>query len=367
MSCDRQSGKVNSAANVAGTPSVAGKGGYLAGWRGWLKRLRRFFRRSSEDQQNTPIDYASLPQLEPANTPNRQIANTQIANTRMANGQIPRENAVATAQGQMTNDQGQLTNAKSQLTTDKRPMTNDKIRLTEAAVDLVLGVGEHKRLVRVDQAFAVWRGNRPTGMALTPAVMIDPRGQVGTSGCWGVTHIDTGQLIAGDFTDIDQAEGMATLLADFDWTQPFEAMSKSEINEAKRIIEGYRRTLKGPGESVPDEDLTGQLVSDGFGDIAFVIEDHGPKLVLANPRDGRYVMPRNMAGPLTEEACRDARLARPIEPANGVLCAGCNLPANDREVQAWHAIDGKPYCQDCSREAAKEAGCTFAEDWEFGQ
>ena len=256
----------------------------------------------------------------------------------------------------MTNDQEPV------LSLPKEQRAKKKIRLREEAVDVAGGDSEGRsRLIRRDRAFAVLAGERPTGMALTPSYQIK-NGQPLTGETWGVTHVDTGRLIAGGFDDLRQAEGLAARLAGLDWSRPFETMPRAGVQTATRIIHDSRAGLAERAQAGTADAWTGQLVRDGLGDPAYVVEDHGLKVMLAN-QGGRYAMPRTMIAPLSEAACRAAKLAQPVEPADGAACLTCGLTANQQEIQEWHRIAGSLYCHHCARDAARRAGYTFGQDW----
>jgi len=235
------------------------------------------------------------------------------------------------------------------------------VRLQEQPVEVIVGGknGAPPRMVRLEKnTFAVLRGDTPTGMALTPA-MIDGRPAPDR---WAVTHIDTGRAFADSFRDIHEAEGLAALLSQFDWTRPFDAMPQSVLTEAGDIIGRYQAQLTALRGSLTDRawrnrDLTGKWVNDGLGDPAIVLEDNGEKLILAGA-DGKYAMPRNVVQAPSEADFKHLKLAMPVEPdmlPADTVCARCNRSVTQTFDEQWFTIDNRTYCETCAPDAAKNA------------
>jgi hypothetical protein len=68
--------------------------------------------------------------------------------------------------------------------------------------------------------YAVWTGQKDTGLTLAPEVKMAANGQVKINKSrWFVNFDQVSKPIAGPYESVRQARAMATLLAHLDWTK----------------------------------------------------------------------------------------------------------------------------------------------------
>ena len=79
-----------------------------------------------------------------------------------------------------------------------------------------------------------------TGLAITPYLESGQGKTTAKEGTWGVTHTGSGALVDGPYDSVAQAQGLATKLSNLPWNG---AMSKQEIDRAKRIIRAHRSVV----------------------------------------------------------------------------------------------------------------------------
>jgi len=379
MSCETNANKISSANFSAGLARLAAKGAYVRAVRRNIKLARRALDATRRFLAGTPAPTSTaVPELKPVET---------VSPVTPPAGKTCTECGTATAHpGAWYRLDGQYHCADCAPAAAKRlgvalavAVPHSAIRLTarnavsgtyrapgavrlqEQPVDVIVGGenGAPPRMVRLEEnAFAVLRGDTPTGMALTPA-MIDGRP---APDLWAVTHMDTGRAFADGFRDIHEAEGLAALLSQFNWTQPFDAMPQSVLKEAGEIIGRYQAQLTTLRGSLTDRawrnrDLTGKWVNDGLGDLAMVLEDNGEKLILAGA-DGKYAMPRNVVQAPSAQAFKDLKLAQPLETAtlpSGQVCARCGQTARDTLDDVWFSINAETVCDTCAPDAAAQS------------
>ena len=116
------------------------------------------------------------------------------------------------------------------------------IRLEERTVAITTSEGRVR--ISKDAYFVYKRNGEGTGLAITPLVESDGMGNfiVSQKG-WNITHLDSGMIMAGPFGHINEARGLAALLADNDWRRPADQLSQHEVATARRIIRDYKDTL----------------------------------------------------------------------------------------------------------------------------
>lgn len=401
MSCAYRSGCVAGVALLSGLPARCSTSAYLAGLKQALAgpgRLVTYIGQAArqilqlEARQDEPLDYSAIPQLDRKATA-RPLAPAQLAGKRCRRCGATSEAqpgpwflireqpycehcapraAGAAGVGLISGPDWPASSSPAaalppgNAASRPRPGQNRQLRLKEQPVDIAVGIAEGAApgLVRVEGAYAVLAGDRPTGMALTPELAVKT-GQA--TGDWSVTHIDTGLAIAGGFSDLGQAERMAALLAHIDWTRPFETMAQAEIAEAKQIIRAYQASLaQAAGDAATrswrGRELDGQLVGDGFGEVAYAVEDLGEQVRLVGP-EGAYLAPRNLIQPLAHGDYLATRLAQPIEPEAGTLCSTCLKDVADGPSEEWYRIRGGVFCDSCAPAAAGQAGYLMPQDW----
>ncbi|MEM7032537.1 MAG: hypothetical protein AAF629_23490 [Chloroflexota bacterium] len=303
------------------------------------------------DKQNSPIDFQMIPQLEARNPANTKHM-SKSASTSSPSPLGPLNDIGSTTRTTKSARQSSITKT---------------IRLRERPVQVVLANLEQDgrpQIFQVDQAFEVLMGDRPTGMALTPKLNLNT-GE--STDQWNVTHIDTGMSIATDFADLEQAQTLAEHLSHIDWHTPFEQLPQTTLNEAKRVIQDYEQQLASVSgdtktQAWRKQDLSQQLVNDGLGDVAYVIEDLGDQVRLSNT-NGPYLMPRNMLCPLNQADYQAHKIAQPLQPATGERCHHCQKQAYQDEAY-WYRIQDQTTCDACATPQAEKAGYVLPEDIE---
>lgn len=95
------------------------------------------------------------------------------------------------------------------------------------------------------EGYAVWTGKRDTGLTLVPEVRLaaDGQAQVNKSH-WYVNYDRAGKLVAGPYSSVSEARGMASLLTNLDWTRPVEQFADEEIRIVTRVTREYREDLE---------------------------------------------------------------------------------------------------------------------------
>ncbi|MCB0165007.1 MAG: hypothetical protein KDI79_12320, partial [Anaerolineae bacterium] len=89
------------------------------------------------------------------------------------------------------------------------------------------------------------RDRQETGLTITPAVKIDGSGQMQVNkNSWFVNYDRVGQPVGGPFRTRQEAGGLASELARFDWTRAIEEFSDEEIRGSVRLANNYRETLR---------------------------------------------------------------------------------------------------------------------------
>jgi hypothetical protein len=93
--------------------------------------------------------------------------------------------------------------------------------------------------------YAVWTGQKDTGLTLAPEVKLAANGQVKINKShWFVHYNRASQPVAGPYESVRAARGMASLLAHFDWTKNVEDFSESEIRQISHLTQDYRHELE---------------------------------------------------------------------------------------------------------------------------
>jgi hypothetical protein len=88
------------------------------------------------------------------------------------------------------------------------------------------------------------RDRQETGLTITPAFKIDGNGQVQLNKkSWFVNYDRIGQSVGGPFRTRQEAEGLASELARFDWNRAIEEFSDEEIRGLVRLANDYRENL----------------------------------------------------------------------------------------------------------------------------
>ncbi len=94
------------------------------------------------------------------------------------------------------------------------------------------------------EGYAVWTGQKDTGLTLVPEVKLEASGQAQVNKSrWFVNYDRAGKPVAGPYRSVSEARGMASLLAHFDWTRGVENFEDEEIRAVTRMAREYREDL----------------------------------------------------------------------------------------------------------------------------
>jgi hypothetical protein len=117
------------------------------------------------------------------------------------------------------------------------------IWLRKAPVEVMTDRG---RARIAEGAFFVYRQDGSgTGLAVTPVVVYDEAGSLSPARPhrFCITHLNSGKTLAGPFTTIEEAQGLASILAGIDWRRPAESFSRREVAVTQQVIKDYRTAL----------------------------------------------------------------------------------------------------------------------------
>jgi hypothetical protein len=93
--------------------------------------------------------------------------------------------------------------------------------------------------------YAVWTGQKDTGLTLAPEVKMAANGQAKINKSrWFVNYDQVSKPIAGPYESVRQAGAMAALLAHLDWTKNVEDFSEGEIRQISHLTQDYRHELE---------------------------------------------------------------------------------------------------------------------------
>jgi hypothetical protein len=94
------------------------------------------------------------------------------------------------------------------------------------------------------EGYAVWTGQKDTGLTLVPEVKVAAGGQAKINKSrWFINYDRAGKPVAGPYRSVSEARGMASLLAHFDWTRGVERFTDEEIRAVTRLTREYREDL----------------------------------------------------------------------------------------------------------------------------
>jgi hypothetical protein len=217
-----------------------------------------------------------------------------------------------------------------------------------------------------------------TGLALTPALKVSDQGdevEVDT-GRWWVTHIPSGKHVpgAGAYDRPEEAQLLADVLAQLDWTRNETELTTAEIRRVGATVSAFNGALaeEKVGQARPgppgkpttrripeDEQLEGRLVADGYGGVARVLGDSGERLLVIDSLGERYEVDRNQVRTPDEADFEGVRVAMAFDPVTRPedKCAMCARPTSGTGAgEMWYRMNFKTFCESCATQyAAQEA------------
>jgi hypothetical protein len=239
--------------------------------------------------------------------------------------------------------------------------------------------------IPVREGYAVWtHDGQETGLGITPMVVTGGDGhlQADQERGWTITHLESGMRIGGPFEDPVEAQGLASILAPFDWKRPATALSPEELSAVNQAVRRYtaaladvkaRRAAEGEEDGqremnrLPDDvDLYNALVVDDAigGGLVRVIDDRGEHLRVVDSTGDVYDIPRWKAHQPDELDYRVASVAMSFDPAEqDETCEHCGRWTGDSTGATWFKIFGGAFCGDCAPLAAREHDYVFPDDY----
>ena len=86
---------------------------------------------------------------------------------------------------------------------------------------------------------------RPTGLTISPGFKVEGDGQVTiTKDRWFVNYDLAGKPLAGPYDSLNQAKGMAALLAALDWNRPMQDFAVEEVRLITALENSYRAGIE---------------------------------------------------------------------------------------------------------------------------
>jgi hypothetical protein len=253
-------------------------------------------------------------------------------------------------------------------------------KLEPSRVGVMAGQTDQGRPLRfaVNGYVVLRRDGTDTGLALTPALKLTDTGGIEEdSGRWWVTHIPSGKHVpgAGAYERPQEAQTLASVLAQIDWTRDEDELTTQEIRQVAGTVTAYNgalaeKKLKGDTQAEPpagpatrrvpaDEALDGKLIADGYGGVARVLEDSGRRLYVIDSLGERYEVERRQVRTPDEADFEGVRVAMAFDPAqkSGASCAGCGRPTSSAGTgEKWYRMSFKNFCGRCAGDYASQEG-----------
>jgi len=279
-----------------------------------------------------------------------------------------------------TNQQTSSRSRPDYLAAERRVRT----KLAESRVGVYAGPDQagQPRWYAVDGYVVLRPDGTDTGLALTPALrQSEPAGVVeADTGRWGVTHIPSGKHVPGAdaYGGPQEAQGLAGLLAQLDWTRAEAELTPAEIGQVEATVRAFNAALAHEARLEPtgvpvqspalatrrlprQQSLEGWLVADGYGGVARVLDASpgGDRLLVIDSLGERYEVDRNQIRTPDEADFEGVRVAMSFDPTTrpGDKCALCNRPTSGTGAgEMWYRMNYKTFCEGCAtRYAAQEA------------
>ncbi|HID62690.1 MAG TPA: hypothetical protein EYP49_08155 [Anaerolineae bacterium] len=431
MSCETNPNKAARAAGKPGIPRLASRsafylglaagvviGGLFLARRRVAGMVRRLFKSRFQAGQGAPVDPCSLPEL-PSRTVVKPVSPDRVAEDCAACGASPKSKpGLWYVVGGEAYCQDCAPQAAREADVDLAvpspapPPTPESIAPTPARTVIPISaslryrsydplnpdgkvetrlerrqinVRTNRGWIPVRDGYAVWtHDGRETGLGITPMVVAGGDGHLRADRerGWTITHLESGMRIGGPFQDPLEAQGLASILAPFDWKRPAAAFSPEELSAINQAVRRYtaaladtraRRAAEGEGggqgkmNRLPDDvDLYDAIVVDDAigGGMVRVIADRGEHLRVMDSAGDVYDIPRWKAHRPDELDYRVASVAMPFDPAEqDETCEHCGRWTGDSTGTTWFKIFGEAFCGDCAPLAAREHDYVFPDDY----
>lgn len=267
-----------------------------------------------------------------------------------------------------------LTPASQPLSPERRVAT----KLLDSRVRVRLGDSRDGPIWRVvdNATVVVDKRGFDTGLAITPLLKQTSDGTVTEAlDRWRLTHIASGKALGGIYGSREEAQAVASILAQLDWTRSEADIPAGEMQRALATLQLYRQAVAetvarplgeraglfsgSPPKRSLAEPLTGRLIADGYGGLARVIDDQGPTLLACDHLGQRYEVDRRQARWPDEQDYELCRVAMPFDPARQpeAHCASCRRSTRHSGAgEPWFKMGWQTFCEGCAqRYAAQEA------------
>jgi len=220
----------------------------------------------------------------------------------------------------------------------------------------------------VIDGYVVLRTNgRDTGLAITPVMRITGTGELTeNNNQWGVTHVSTGVTLADPYAGPQEAQMLAGILAQEDWTIPVEEMKPGQFKSVIETIKRFNQAVAtAKGQPHIDRPLDGQLVTATmYGGVARVIQDNGSTLLLMDQMGGRHEVRRDEVRLPEPGDYESSRVAMAFDPAGETetTCPDCGISSWQTAGEMWYKAGWKARCANCTKSFAMNAGYFLEEE-----
>jgi hypothetical protein len=210
-------------------------------------------------------------------------------------------------------------------------------------------------------------GCRETGLAITPVMEVNKDGEVTEDvNRWGVTHVGTGVMLAYPYASPQEAQVLAGIMAQEDWTAPVEEMKPGQLKQVRETIKKFNQAVAAAkGRPHIDNPLDGQLVTAGlYGGVCRVIKDGGDTLLLMDQMGGRHEVRRDEIRLPTPGDYESSRVAMAFDPASEpeMKCPDCGISSHQAAGERWYKAGWKARCASCSSSFAMNNGYFLEEE-----
>ena len=293
---------------------------------------------------------------------------------------VAKENEPALVAGQK--GAGVVVSSASRTTASPAPLPPEgrvQTRLLSSRIGLRIG----PNLVPINNGYVVLRPDgMDTGLTLAPAVKVKDGTMQEDTREWWLTHIPSGKSLpnAGPYRSPEQAQLLAGVLAQLDWTRSETELTTEDLRRAGATVTAFNTALNSSTNMSPqattvrsiqrqrppdNESLVGKILADGKGGVARVLEDRSDRLFMIDSLGERYEIYRNETRLPDESDFEICRVAMSFDPAASPeeKCAGCGRSTkNTGAGEMWYKMSWKPFCGSCAARYAASEGYAMEEE-----
>jgi hypothetical protein len=120
-----------------------------------------------------------------------------------------------------------------------------EVKLLRQRVKLTMGGMLRRNPIDADAYVVETAEGQATGLAIVPRLVVDNGVRVDNAH-WGIIHMESGKSLGGmcRFDHPVEAEGLASILAQLDWTRPIEDISPQEMADVDKTVRTYHQGLR---------------------------------------------------------------------------------------------------------------------------